>query len=134
MPPKKPIPKRWGDEHKQAILKGFREHNWDPQETSGAKINECIKNTPDLLAILQRFFSINDGGTKTSNNQLYTHYKDLGCEFIVAKTRASFRRQSESEGACAFGLSIRVIVSVLLMLLLLFLFFFFQWPTPKTKD
>jgi len=133
MPPKKPIPTRWGDEHKQAILKGFREHNWDPQETSGIKINRRIKDTPDALAILQPFFSINDGGTKTSNNQLYQHYKDLGCEFIVAKTRAGWRRESEG----AFGRSIdrsASLFSLLMLLLLLLFLFFFQRPTPKTKD
>ncbi len=98
MPPKKTVPDRWGDKHKQAILTGFREHGWDPLEESGAKINETIKNTPTLCKILQDFFSVNQGGTKTSNNSLYQHYKDIGCEFIVARTRDGFRRQSQ--GAC----------------------------------
>jgi len=98
MPPKKTTPKRWGDEHKQAILTGFRDHGWNPEEQSGVKINALIKSVPELLAILQPFFSINEGGTKTSNNQLYEHFKSVGCEFIVAKTRDGFRRQTE--GAC----------------------------------
>ena len=125
MPPKK-VPKRWGDEEKQAIIKGFREHGWDPEEQSGVKIKAAVKDVPELFAILKPYFGINDGGTKTNNNQFYEHFKAVGCEFIVARTRDGIRRQSE--GALrSFGRSVdrRRHCFVLLMLLLLLLLSFF---------
>ena len=91
MPPKK-IAERWGIAHKNAILKGFRECDWDPMETSGKNINALIKSAPPaILSILKPHFSTSDGGTKANNNTLYQHYKDIGCEFIVERTRAGWR-------------------------------------------
>ena len=98
MPPKAKPAQRWGNDEKEAILKGFRERGWDPSETDGKKINKVLKSEPDLFKVLKPFFSLSDGGSKTSNNQLYQHYKDLGCEFILLRTRSGIRRK---EGAFA---------------------------------
>jgi len=104
MPPKSKAV-RWGEEHKQAIIKCFNDNTlrgWDPSETSGPKINKILKSAPkDVLALIKPHFSISDGGTKNNNNTLYQHYKDIGCEFIVAQTRAGIRRKDG-----AFALSI----------------------------
>ena len=101
MPPKKTLP-RWGNDKKEAILTGFCERGWNPEEKEGTMINKILKLEPDLLKVLKPFFSLNKGGTKTMNNQLYQHYKDIGCEFIVAKTHDSFHCDSKSDGAFAF--------------------------------
>jgi len=131
MPPKK-TPNCWGDDEKAAIIKGFREHGWDPEETSGVKIKAAVKSVPELFAILKPFFGINDGGTKTNNNQFYDHFKAVGCEFIVARTRDGFRRQSGASGA--FGSVDRSASLFSCCSRSAALSFFFQLPTSKTKD
>jgi hypothetical protein len=95
MPPKpKQQADRWGNEHKEAILAYFKSGEWDPLETSGPKINKLLKAaSKETLKLIGPHFSVNDGGTKTNNNTLYQHYKDIGCEFIVERTRAGFRRK-----------------------------------------
>ena len=98
MPPKSSV--WWGNDHKEAILKGFREHGFDPFETDGKKINKILKSRPGVFKLLKPFFSLNEGGTKAHNNTLYQHYKDLGCEFILERTRGGIRRkEAEAEGA-----------------------------------
>jgi hypothetical protein len=90
MPPKKTAPS-WGEDHKQAILKGFREQNLDPKGISGKKINSILKSASTATkTLLQPYFSVSEGGTKANNNALYQHYKDLGCEFVVERTRAGW--------------------------------------------
>ena len=106
MPPKQKQASRWGNEEKEVILFGFRELGWDPQETSGVKINSILKSLDqephkDKFKLLKPHFSANDGGSKANNNTLYQHYKDIGCEFIVEITRAGFRRLDRG-GACCF--------------------------------
>jgi len=75
-----------------AIIKGFNELGWDPAETDGKKIKSTIQSDPETFALLQHYFSTSDGGTKSNNNQLYSHYKDIGCEWITGQTRAGNRR------------------------------------------
>jgi len=90
---------RWVSKHKQAIIDLFDAGIADPEETSGPKINTILKSDPETLAVLQPFFSINDGGLKANNNLLCDHCKTLGCEFITAQTRAGNRRLPRSGGA-----------------------------------
>ena len=98
MPPKakKAAATRWGQEHREAILYGFRNLGWDPAETSGPVIKTLLKSEhilPEHKALIDPHFATNDGGTKGNNNTLFKHYKDAGCEFIVERTRNGWRRK-----------------------------------------
>ena len=91
MPPKAKAT-RWGNDERAAVLYGFEELSWDPFEESGAKINKLLKDLPKKhLDLIKPHFSASDGGTKANNNTLYGHYKKIGCEFIVARTRGGWR-------------------------------------------
>ena len=94
---------RWGQEHREAILYGFRNLGWDPTETRGATINKLLKTLPKKeLDLISPHFSKGSGGTKADNNTLYGHFKNLGCEFIVERTRAGFRRTDGAFGLALF--------------------------------
>lgn len=68
MPPKKMIAV-WGEDQVKALLKGFRELQWDPEETEGRKINALLKKLPDNdFSKIQFWFSRAQGGTKADNN------------------------------------------------------------------
>jgi len=93
MPPKK-VASRWGNDERAAVLHGFEELKWNPFEESGPAINKLLKSLPkEHLDMIKPHFSASDGGTKTNNNTLYGHFKKIGCEFIVARTRAGVRRK-----------------------------------------
>jgi len=100
MPPKATQASRWGSEEREAILYGFRELNWDPFEVSGPAIKKLLKSLPkEQFDKIKKHFSTSEtGGTKSNNNTLYGHFKNIGCEFIVEKTRAGWRRKT-GEGA-----------------------------------
>jgi hypothetical protein len=102
MPPKKVTPASWKPEYSEAILNGFRNLNWDPEETDGKRLNEILKSHPDTFAVLQPFFSVKQGGTKANNNQLYTYYKNIGSEYITELAQAGIRRSDRKFGACHF--------------------------------
>ena len=100
---KKKVATKWDDVHKQAILEGFKEYGWDPKETEGKTINSTIKSVLDLFETLQPSFSKTGGGEKQNNMRIYDHYKKLGCEYIVVRTRAGVRRNTETDdGAFLF--------------------------------
>jgi len=93
MPPKtKQV--TWKPTHAELLQKGFREHGWDPEETDGKRINAIIKSEKAIFEELQPFFNKTEGGTKKTNNQIYTHYKTQGSEFITAQARTGIRRTS----------------------------------------
>ena len=79
--PKKQV--SWKPEHAQALLKGFREHGWDPNETSGKTINATIRSVPSIYDDLKDFFSKSEAGMRPNNNGLYGHYKNQGSEYIT---------------------------------------------------
>lgn len=103
MPPKKQQV-QWSEEHKEALLKGFRDYQWDPACEDGATINKIIKSVPELFKVLQPFFSTAQGGTKSNNNQIYQHYKLQGSEYILSVARAGTRWKEVSESKGAFVL------------------------------
>ena len=83
----------WGSKEKNALLKGFRDHGWDPEEKKGRVINATIKSVEEIFKVVKPFFSKTEGGKKTNNNQIYDHYRSIGCESIVARTREGIRRK-----------------------------------------
>jgi len=100
MPPKAraksaPVGGTWGPAEAALMNKGFRELHWDPHTTDGRVINTVIKNTISERApefdSLKTFFSVNEGGTRPSNNGLYKHYKDIASEYIVLLAKIGIR-------------------------------------------
>jgi len=95
MPPKA----QWGPEQKNALNHGFREFHWNPLETDGKTINALISSVPEIKQVLQPFFSQAQGGLKSTNNQLHTHFKTAGGEFMTSQAREGIRTSTAERGA-----------------------------------
>ena len=102
MPAPKPAV-HWGGSEVAAMLKGFREQNWDPYLTSGKEIFAVVHDavtdddTKEEYAILLPFFSKKHGGSQKDNNKIYTHYKTTASEYITTLARLGIRRKEHIE-------------------------------------
>ena len=107
MPPKK-IAERWGNDHKNAILKGFRKCGWDSTETSGKNINAIIKSGPPaILSILSHISAPATGEPNLTTTPFTSITRTLAVSLLL---NAPVLAGDERTG--------RVVRSLLLLLLL----------------
>ena len=84
--------KNWGNKQNLAFQRGFKDKGWDPHLTDGKKIRQTVINEPDIFAEVKPWFSQKDGGTKSNNNTIYTHFKTQASEYITLLAKIGIRR------------------------------------------